>query len=460
MVLREASPDGHVPSRLEVTYLNLEDLKPDPANARLHPRRQLKLLADSIQALGFNVPILVDRDRNVLAGHARLLAAQRLGISAVPTIRLEHLTPTQVQAFRIADNRLAEIATWDENLLAQSLKELSAVDLDFNIEATGFSVGEIDLRIEGLGDGADDPADSIPPRAAVAVSRPGDLWVLGDHRILCGSALEAVSYDRLMARDRAAMVLSDPPYNIPIDGFVGGNGAIKHREFAMGVGEMSAQQFEAFLGTVMDHCIRTTTDGSLHYFFMDWRHTLELQTAAATRYSAHKHTCVWDKGRGGMGSFYRSEHEFCLIYKAGKAASRNNIELGRNGRNRTNIWKYPGIVNERRGDEGDLLAMHPTSKPVRMLADAILDVTAPRETVLDPFLGSGSTLIAAHRVGRVAYGIEIDPLYVDVAIRRWQADTGQDAVLADTGESFAVRSAASLNLDAQGTSLEIANEIR
>lgn len=419
----------------------ISELHPDPRNTRIHNKRQLKHLAQSIQAFGFNVPVLIDANDCVLAGHGRLLAAQDLGIDRVPTLRLEHLTPQQARAFQIADNRLTELATWDEPSLAEQLKELAAVDLDFNIEATGFTVGEIDLRIEGL-DGAlaaVDSADTVPDIETLPVSAVDDLWLLGDHRLFCGSALEAGAYQALMNGVKAAMVFTDPPYNIPIDGFVGGKGKIRHREFGMAVGEMTLKEFEAFLATAFGHMVANSVDGSLHFVCMDWRHMGELLAASQIPYTELKNLCVWSKDRAGMGSLYRSQHELVFVFKQGKGRHRNNVELGRNGRHRSNIWNYPAIVSERKGEEGDLLAMHPTVKPIRLVADAILDASARGDVILDPFLGSGTTLMACQRVGRVCHGVELDPIYVDVAIRRWQRDTGEAAVHVASGQTFVTR---------------------
>ncbi|GCB06760.1 DNA methyltransferase [Ralstonia sp. SET104] len=424
---------------LDISYRPPEALRADPLNARLHNPRQLRHLAESIQSFGFNVPILIDADDRVLAGHARLLAARELGLRQVPTVRLEHLSPEQARAFQIADNRLTDLSTWDERLLAEQLQELAAVDLDFSIEATGFSMGEIDLRIEGLAE-ADpaDPADSPPELEAQSVSVVGDLWQLGEHRILCGNALGEASYRTLMAGDKATMVFSDPPYNVPIDGFVGGKGKIRHREFAMAVGEMSSGEFQAFLATVVGHMTAHSVDGALHYLCMDWRHAHELLAAAEQPY-ALKNLAVWVKDRAGMGSLYRSQHELIFVFKHGKGRHRNNVELGRHGRDRSNVWHYPSIVSDRKGEEGDLLALHPTVKPIRLVADALLDASARGDVVLDPFLGSGTTLMACQRVGRRCRGMELDPRYVDVVIRRWQRDTGDAAIHVGTGQTFAAR---------------------
>jgi hypothetical protein len=276
------------------------------------------------------------------------------------------------------------------------------------------------------------------------VTRPGDLWLLGPHRVLCGSALEAGSYATLMAlgdrggeAERAAMAFTDPPYNVPVAGHVCGLGAVKHREFAMAAGEMDAAEFTAFLNTAFGHMALHSLDGSLHFVCMDWRHIPELQAAGDAVYTETKNVCVWAKDNAGMGSLYRSQHELVFVFKAGRAPHRNNVELGRHGRHRSNLWSYPGVNSfGRRSEEGDLLALHPTVKPVKMVADAMLDCTARGDLVLDPFLGSGTTLIAAERVGRRCRALELDPLYVDTAIRRWQALTGDVARNARTGRAF------------------------
>jgi DNA modification methylase len=415
----------------------IADLIPDPNNARLHEPRQINLLAKSIQAFGFNVPVLVDADNHVLAGHCRLLACQKLGIQEVPTISLDHLTPAQANAFKLADNRLSEIAKWDDNLLAIQLKELSLVDLDFDLEATGFTVGEIDLRIEGLDNVVEDYDDEIPEiPAGPPVTQLGDIWLLGEHRLLCGNAQEAQSFEQLMNNKLAGMVITDPPYNVKVQGHVGGKGKIKHKEFAMASGEMSSIEFTQFLKTTFDFLTKHSIAGSVHTIFMDWRHLPEIIEAGQSAYSAMLNMCVWVKNQAGMGSLYRSQHELALIYKNGTTPHQNNVQLGRFGRYRTNVWNYGGIQTMRHGEEGDLLAMHPTVKPTQMIADAILDCSKRHDIILDSFLGSGTTLLACERIGRRCYGMELAPAYVDTAIRRWQITTGEEAIHAETGQTF------------------------
>lgn len=422
-----------------VEYFPIDALKPHAKNPRLHDPEQIKKLAVSIKTFGFVAPALIDNHNEIIVGHGRILAAKDAGLSDVPTIRLEHLTDEQVRAYRIADNRLSEIAVWDDTLLAEQLKALSEMQLDFQIEAVGFTMGEIDLRIEALSP-ADkaDPADDVPDvTGQVAVSRAGDLWQLDRHRLFCGSALERVSFAALLDGAQADLVFTDPPYNVPIDGHASGLGAIHHREFLMAAGEMSQDQFMLFLNTALKNLAQFSADGSIHYICMDWRHQLELLTAAKEADVELINMCVWVKANAGMGSLYRSQHELIFVFKNGAASHRNNIQLGRYGRNRTNVWQYAGATSfGRHGEEGNLLMLHPTPKPVALIADAILDCSARGDIVLDAFLGSGSTLIAAERVGRTCYGIELDPLYVDTAIRRWQRFTGAKATHAVIGKSF------------------------
>ena len=423
--------------RLEIVQRPIAELKLDQANPRLHSPSQVKQIGRSIEAFGFNAPVLIDRDGKVVAGHGRILACKLLGWTEVPTICLDHLTEAQARAFMIADNRLTENSTWDDRLLAEQLQELSLLELDFSIEAVGFQMAEIDLRIEGLNSQpeGDDPADVMPePQAGPPVTRAGDLWLLGPHRVLSASALEDNSYATVMEDEKASMAFADPPYNVRIQGHVSGLGAIHHREFAMAAGEMTEAEFTTFLARIFSLLGRYSFDGALHYICMDWRHLSELLNAGGQAYTEHKNLCVWVKNHTGMGAFYRSRHELILVYKHGHASHRNNILLGKFGRDRTNVWTYPGPRTP--SEEGNLLALHPTVKPVQLVADAILDCTARGEIVLDAFLGSGTTLMAAQRVGRRCYGIELDELYVDTIIRRWQAFTGDDARHASSGRSF------------------------
>jgi DNA modification methylase len=431
-----AKPRGDA-SRLAVVYRPIAKLKLDPKNPRRHSPRQINQIARSIKAFGFVAPVLIDASSRVIAGHGRIMAAQQLGLSEAPTICVDHLSEAQVRAFMIADNRLTDNSFWDEQLLAEQLKELSLLDLDFSLELTGFEMGEIDLRIEGLtpdSEGDEDTADALPASGSrPTVSRAGDLWLLDNHRVYCGSALDGAAYAVLMQRKKAAMVFTDPPYNVPIKGNVSGLGAVHHREFAMASGEMKEAEFAEFLTKVLSLHARQSAEGSLHFICIDWRHLGELLAAGKTVYAELKNLCVWVKNHTGMGAFYRSRHELVLVFKHGRAPHRNNIQLGQYGRDRANVWMYPSPRTP--SEEGNLLALHPTVKPVALVADAIMDCTGRGDIVLDGFLGSGTTVIAAERTGRRCYGLELDPLYVDTIIRRWQAFTRGSARHA-SGRSF------------------------
>jgi DNA modification methylase len=430
----------NVDQPLSIVYCEIEKLEADSSNPRRHSKRQIQQIARSIEAFGFNVPFLVDDKVRVIAGHGRLAACKLLGIKQVPTIRLEHLTENQIRAFMVADNRLTENATWDDRLLAEQIKTLSEVELDFNLEATGFEMGEIDVMIEGLATPTEADGADIQPEAkpGAQVAKAGDIWLLGRNRLICGDALDEQTYSLLMDGKHAAAVFVDPPYNDPIDKYVTGFGKVHHAEFAMASGEMTEAEFTEFLAKALSRIAAVSVSGSLHFVCMDWRHIKNLLDASEHVYSELKNVCVWVKDTGGQGSLYRSQHELVFVFKSGKHKHRNNIQLGQFGRYRTNVWQHPRVnsLSAKDGKEEGLLQLHPTVKPVALVAEALMDCTARNEIVLDAFAGSGTTLIAAERTGRIGYGIELDPSYVDLAIRRWQTFTGQVAVHAASGQSF------------------------
>ncbi|MDP9051654.1 MAG: site-specific DNA-methyltransferase [Acidobacteriota bacterium] len=414
-------------------------------NARTHSKRQIRQIADSIREFGFTNPVLLGNgDNTIIAGHGRVQAAKLLGMTQVPTILLAHLTKDQIRAYVLADNKISLSAGWNESILAIELQHLLTIQTDLDITVTGFEVPEIDLILQQASEVPDQENDvDASLHAGPAVSELGDLWALGDHRIFCGNSLHEASFTSLLNGKQADMILCDPPYGIPISGFVTGNGSTKHREFAMGCGEMTSEEFVQFLTQALQMLARHSKDGSVHFVFMSWHHLQELLVAGQEVYDALLNIVVWAKDRAGMGSLYRSQHELCPIFRKGKNSHRNNVQLGRYGRNRTNVWTYPGSQTlSKQGVERDLLSLHPTIKPTAMLADAILDCSARGDLVLDSFLGSGSTLLAAERVGRICCGIEIDPLYVDLAIRRWERSTGRSAIHTGTGKSFEEISAA------------------
>lgn len=424
-------------SNLSVQYVSPNRLRPYPGNARTHSRKQLKLIADSITRFGFTNPILVTGDFEVVAGHGRLEAAKSLGLAQVPVVALSSLSEADKKALVIADNRIAELAGWDRDILAIEYQGLHDLQFD-DIEVTGFSLGEIDTILDDasekkpVGPG---PEDHLPAVVAAPVTRTGDLWMLGPHRLLCGDARRDADYARLLDGEIADLVLTDPPFNVRVDGHVSGLGKVRHEEFAMASGEMSEGEFTAFLSTFLGHAKAYSRDGAIFFVFMDWRHLFELTCAGREQGLTFKNLIVWAKDNAGMGSFYRSRHELVFVFKKGEAAHTNTFELGQHGRYRTNVWEYAGVNTFRTG-RLDELAMHPTVKPVAMLADSIRDVTKRGAIVLDPFAGSGSTLIAAEKTGRQARSIEYEPKYCDVIVRRWQAYTGKAATFDGTGLTF------------------------
>ncbi len=423
---------------MQIEYTLVRELKPYPGNARTHSKKQVKEIAKSIEKFGFCNPVLVDDHKQIMAGHGRVEAAKLLGIHAVPTVPISHLSETEKKAYVLTDNKLAMKAGWDREVLAIELQGL--LDHDFDIELTGFETPEVEVILdeaeEARGNGAVGPEDNAPEYGAGSpVTRTGDLWVMGNHRLFCGDARDQGSYDALLEGAAAQLVVGDPPYNVPIDGHVCGLGRIRHKNFAMGCGEMSETEFVSFLEAVFRRLALNTSDGSIHYIFMDWRHLSEVLAAGRKIYAEVKNICVWNKTNAGMGTFYRSKHELVFVFKNGTAAHINNFELGQHGRTRTNVWNYDGISTMRAGRLEEL-AMHPTVKPVALVADAIKDCSHRGALVLDPFCGSGTILIAAERTGRKARALEIDPHYVDVAVRRWQTYTGKPAVLAATGQTF------------------------
>lgn len=427
-----ASPAGLL-HHLQVFYQNPSQLQPASRNARTHTPRQVGQIAGSIQRFGFVNPILVNGKNQVVAGHGRLAAAIRLRLAEIPTLCLDHLTPAEQRAYALADNRLAELAGWDREILGLELQEL-VLDLD-EIEVVGFSSGEVDVLLGELAT-SDAALDDIPLVAAgPAITGLGDLWEIGPHRLLCGDALQPESYTRLLGGRRAQLVFTDPPFNVPVQGHVSGLGKTQHREFAMASGEMSIEEFTAFLRTTFTHLVNHCQSGAINFVCMDWRHVGEVLAAASGIYSELKNVCVWMKTNAGMGSLYRSQHELVFVYKAGNGPHVNNVELGRHGRYRTNIWQYAG-ANTFHAERDRELTMHPTVKPVAMVADAIRDCSKRKGLVLDPFGGSGSTLMAAEQTGRHGYLMEIDPQFCDVIITRLREMTDLEPRLAGSGHSF------------------------
>ncbi|WAC20902.1 site-specific DNA-methyltransferase [Luteolibacter sp. SL250] len=425
---------------LIIEYVPIWALKVHGSNPRKHSKKQLRQIADSIKTFGFKVPVLIDQNNRLICGHGRVEACRLLGIETVPAIRAVDLDEAKIRAYMIADNRLTENGGWDDILLGENFKFLADLELDFSLEITGFDYGDIEqFIIEEEGSTSGEPpipdAEDLP-----AIAHPGDLWLMDKHRLFCGDSLAEESYRRLFEdQSKATIVFTDPPYNLPARE-IGKTCAANHGAFAMGSGEMSSADFTDFLATVFAHLKKNSSDGSIHYICMDWRHAGELLAAGGRVYDEYKNLCVWTKTTGGMGTFYRSQHELIFVFKSGKGKHQNHFKLGEHGRYRTNVWKHPSVMHLKSAD-GDksgkeALGLHPTIKPVGLVEDALRDCSRQGEIVLDAFLGSGSTLIAAEKTGRVCFGIEMSPRYVDVAIKRWQEWTGMDAVHARTGAKY------------------------
>lgn len=438
---------------LEITMRNIAQLRPRAGNPRTHTRRQKEQLARAIKRFSFTVPVVVDEDGVILAGHARVEAAQMLGMTEIPTIRLADMSEADKRAYVIADNKLAENAGWDLKLLKADFEFLTSLDFDFDATLTGFDEPEIEGLLHGGGEKEPkaSPDDAlIEPSGGAPCTRPGDVWEIGPHRLICGDSLAEETYVQLLGEEKASMIFADPPYNVPINGHVSGLGQTQHREFAMASGEMSPEAFQRFLFDVFSLLAKHSADGSIHFQCMDFRHLSEMMAAGMGAYTELKNLCVWAKTNGGMGSLYRSAHELVFVFKSGRAPHINNVELGKNGRYRTNLWTYAGANSFGQGRDQDL-ADHPTVKPVGLVKDAILDCSRRGDLVLDPFAGSGTTLLAAHRTGRRGYAIEIDPIYCDVIIRRLRERAGLEATLAGRPfDEVAAERAAALHQEAVG----------
>ena len=419
-----SSPFFHADRTLEVVYKAPSELVPDPRNARTHSKKQIAQIEQSIRAFGFTSPILADPDGNLIAGHGRLRAARQMGLEKVPVITLDGLTEPQKKALRLADNKIALNAGWDTEILKLELAELSLPEIDIDLGLTGFSPGEIDVVLSEVEDPDDEVIPAVPEHPRV---KSGDIWQLGEHRVACGDGRDVAFLQRLVGEGETIdCAFLDPPYNVKINGHANAKG--RHREFAMASGEMGEAEFRTFLADTLGACAKVSRKGAVHFVCMDWRHMDDVTASVAGIYDDLLNICVWNKSNAGMGSLYRSKHEMVFVYRCGPAPHTNNVELGRHGRNRTNVWDYPS-VNSMKGSRREDLALHPTVKPVAMVADAYCDVTRQGDLVLDIFLGSGTSLIAAERVGRRFRGLDIDPAYVDLAMQRWSDLTGKEPEL-------------------------------
>ncbi|WP_319797358.1 DNA methyltransferase [Nitrobacter sp.] len=420
----------------KVEHVPIGILRPNPRNARTHSKKQIRLIKASIEKFGQIKPVIADDNNMILAGHGFVEAARLAGLSRVAVIRFGHLTETQKRAYLLADNRIAEQAGWDREILAIELGELSELMPveGFDVSLTGFETAEIDLLLADMIQPKQVPEDDVPPLPRNPVTQRGDLWLFGKHRLLCGDAQLSDNFRRLMNGASAAAVFCDPPFNRRMSA-IGGRGQIQHPEFAFASGEMSPARFRKFLSETLGNAVRVSAGGAVHFVCMDWRHIEILIEVGRELYEAMLNLVVWNKSNAGQGSFYRSQHELIGVFRVGGRPHRNNVELGRFGRNRSNVWTYAGVNTFGRDRMKDL-ASHPTVKPVALVADALLDCTERGDVVLDQFAGSGTIFLAAEKIGRTACGMEYEPRYVDVAIQRWQSLTKLEATLECDGRTF------------------------
>lgn len=433
-----AEPTARILGGQEIEHLTVDQIKPSDNNPRAHSKKQIKQIAASIKRFGFNGVIVINKSGMIIAGHGRLEAARLIGMKTVPCVRVTHLQPAEEMAYRIADNQIALSGRWVREELADQLAqlEISLPELDLDISITGFDVGEIDALFADHGDAAADPQDEVdfPSADAQPVTRSGDIWLLGQHRLICGDARDEAVLAALMDGKLADQVITDPPFNVQVNGHVGGRGRRKHAEFANASGEMTAREYREFLVGSVEKMIESARDGALIYIFIDWRHVEVVCDVGRSLGLELINICVWSKTTPGQGTFYRSAHELIVVFQKPGEALQNNIALGRYGRSRTNVWTFAAPNKFKAAN--DPLAGHPTPKPVAMIAEAIKDASKRGGVVLDSFLGSGTTILAAEKVGRIGYGVECDPTYCDLAITRWQAFAGRDAILAATGQTF------------------------
>ncbi|KQZ22772.1 hypothetical protein ASD50_21170 [Mesorhizobium sp. Root552] len=422
-------------NHLEIQFLRVDELKPPRRSLRNHNRKNLNMLRASMEQSGMVIPIIVDENNYIIDGHARWVVAKVLGIKVVPTICLANRTEAEKIALQMALNRLVELAAWDIPAMKAGFELL--IEVGYDTTLTGFEPAQIDdiMVFDGPASGevetldASGLANTKPP-----IAQPGDIWICGDHRLACGDFRDEALQGRLFAGDSAQLCLSDLPYNVPIAGNVSGLGKVKHSEFAMASGEMSEAEFTVFLGRFFRSVLNHITAGGLIYAFMDWRSIALLIGSGKAAGLSLLNLVVWVKTNPGMGAFYRSQHELLALFRKDGAAHVNNVELGRHGRSRSNVWNYRGVNVF--GPDRKWLAEHPTVKPVALVIDALRDASRPGDIVFDPFMGSGTTMIAAERTRRRCFGIEIEPRFVDLAIRRWEEESGHDAVRASDGLSF------------------------
>lgn len=423
-----ADPDlARLAPSLVIEMVDLFGLKASKRRLRTFTPQQDAMLEGSIRRFGFNIPILITRSREIVAGERRAVAAKAVGLTQAPAIFIDHLSEAEVEAFRIADNKLAQAGKWDEKVVGEALKALAAFDIDcFDM---GFEVFEVDrlLTLDEQPEDLDDTRLSSGDRYRVI---EGDVFALGKHRVMCGNALVRDDLATLMGGDEAAMAFLDAPYNVPIAGHV-----TKDRdcdEFAMGVGEMCPAEFVDFLASTHEQVRDICLEGALIFSCMDHRGIGRLLAAAERVELDYLNLAVWAKNKAGMGSLYRSQHELIAVFRKRGAHHRNNVMLGKNGRNRTNLWEYrTPVLNASSVD--DAVKEHPTPKPWDMIADAMKDCTRRDDIVVDVFGGSGATLVAAEKTSRQARILELSPHHVANMLARFERHFGVEGTHAETG---------------------------
>lgn len=433
MAALKAGAQSELLCEMKLELRAIASLKGLKKRVRRSDVEQVERVARSIAKLKQAVPILIDQSGTIINGHIVAQAMSELGESEVWCAVIEHLDEDECNLLHVALNRTAETGSFDIEALGELCIEFD--DLGFDLGVTGFSLPELDIIMTpSMGDAQEEEAPVDLPK--FAVSQLDDLWILGEHKLLCGDATDPDAYMVLLEGELADVIFTDMPWNIPIKGFASGLGKTKHQDFVQGAGEMSEDEFIAFACDFHELGAKHLVKGGMFYSCIDFRSVHIIMAAGMASGLRHLNTAVWNKGSGGMGMLYRNAHEFVVIFCNGQKPALNNIQLGKHGRDRTNVWSYPG-ANRKGSSANKALALHPTSKPTELVRDALLDVTKPGDLVLDMFMGSGTTIMAAESSGRRARGIELDPIYVDVIIKRWEQATGGTAIHAETGLSLA-----------------------
>lgn len=431
-------PNSLNPELLPITQLNF-------------PKRILKTKAEKriethkrfLEHEGYGLPVPIDLMNNIILGEERVEAARRLGHTHIAVVRVGDITKDTIRKLRLLEAKLSTVGELDRKQVRDTFLEVLDTEADYNLEILGFSTAEIDLTLEftdqieesGESEQLNPEDEALPEPCEAPVSRIGDIWTANGHRLICGDATLPETYARLLQGDQAKVTVSDPPYGVKINGHVSGLGKNNHREFVQGSDKVTKKELKKLLKKSTRQFLENSQDGALIYLWMDWR-GIELLLLICRKLGLTLiNLCVWGKTSPSMGSYYRSQHELCAVLRVGRASHQNNVELGIHGRSRSNLWSAPGMNSFGR-ERDELLASHPTPKPCILFEDIIKDCTSRGDIILDGFLGSGTTLIAAEKTGRKARVIELDPIYVDVAVRRFQKRFGIEMLHEPSGKTF------------------------